>query len=396
MIETLVRRAIFIFNRDGFAILLYKIITYIYKRVRFVLLFPLPFLIPSSNKLVIFNGDYSKEFSDNSKYLFLYLSNNSEYTCFWSSEYNKVNKMLSSNGYNACNSKSIKGKILALRSEYAVTHVNFSSHQYPYILSSKRVQLWHGIPLKKLDERHLNWMNKYFYTYEYACLNSSAELSELKKSRCFKNVLYTGSPRNDILFENISGSEIGVNPKARQIINRAAVTDTIIGYFPTYRRWGMKNDLFDPVKMDEYLQSVNGHLIIKMHRNTDEYINDSLYENIHVIPPTGDIYPLFNDIDIMITDYSSIYFDYLCLNRPIIFYPYDYEVYKKRRGFNLQYDENTPGPIVKNSNELISTIDSVMSEDLYQDQREQLLNSLVKNNIGGSSKRIYKKIFTLV
>ena len=62
----------------------------------------------------------------------------------------------------------------------------------------------------------------------------------------------------------------------------------------------------------------------------------------------------------MITDYSSVMFDYSILNRPILFYVYDLEEYRDNlRGFNLDLEKEAPGPLIKNSEELINAIKNI-------------------------------------
>ena len=71
------------------------------------------------------------------------------------------------------------------------------------------------------------------------------------------------------------------------------------------------------------------------------------------MPSDADVYTFLSEVDILITDYSSIYFDYLLWERPIIFFPYDLEYYRDEdRGLIFEYDEYTPGPKIFNAKEL--------------------------------------------
>ena len=202
---------------------------------------------------------------------------------------------------------------------------------------------------------------------------------------------YTGYPRNDLFFREIHDAEIGVNPVAQEILERIPPEETVIGYFPTWR----ENEDVDPIEADifnTYLEEHDAHCIIKPHRYTDPFVDDTEFERIHVHPPTGDIYPIFEDIDILITDYSSIYFDYMLLDRPVAFYPYDYEDYIKNRGLNLDYDSMTPGPKPHEFNKLLDDLSDLISDDPYHQERQNILNDVFVDYEGEAVSNIYDNI----
>lgn len=77
--------------------------------------------------------------------------------------------------------------------------------------------------------------------------------------------------------------------------------------------------------------------------------------------------------DLLITDYSSIYIDYLLLERPILFLPYDREAYLKTRGFNFDYDEVTPGPKPKSYAEFLNSIEGLLYNEMnYVENRKKI------------------------
>ena len=84
-----------------------------------------------------------------------------------------------------------------------------------------------------------------------------------------------------------------------------------------------------------------------------------------------DIYPFLTFTDFLITDYSSIYFDYLMLNREIIFIPYDFENYTKNRELYFSYETITPGVKYSNFTDFISHLSSIEKLD-YSKERVQL------------------------
>lgn len=144
-------------------------------------------------------------------------------------------------------------------------------------------------------------------------------------------------------------------------------TKKTLCYLPTFR--DKKELLFLGEKSKSkiinflnFLNENNYQLITKLHFAGTNIVNrekDILYKykNIIILPSQMDIYPFLKYSDILITDYSSVYFDFLYLNRDIIFYPYDLTYYKLYdRGLLFEYNKITPGDKVFNLNELTDNL----------------------------------------
>lgn len=117
---------------------------------------------------------------------------------------------------------------------------------------------------------------------------------------------------------------------------------------------------------------------------------EETYSNILFIKPFEDIYPLLPVSDYLITDYSSIYFDYLLLNKEIIFYPFDYTEYvNEDRKLYFDYDEITPGEKVYTFEKLLDTL-SILNNLDFSKEREQIKNKFWRFQDGDSSSRIYE------
>jgi CDP-glycerol glycerophosphotransferase len=124
-----------------------------------------------------------------------------------------------------------------------------------------------------------------------------------------------------------------------------------------------------------------------MHPNFDDKINMELLniKNIHLFSGKDwpEIMDYLNCFDALITDYSSIYFDYLLLDRPIIFLPYDYEQYSRDTGFTVPYDDFTPGHKPSTMKEFMSAIQESFDTDRYKTERQRvsrICNRFQKNN----------------
>ena len=152
--------------------------------------------------------------------------------------------------------------------------------------------------------------------------------------------------------------------------------------------------------MLEELQAV---LIIKLHPRDLSYSVKQFEENsnrIFIVSNNEilDVYPLLKNTDVLLTDYSSVYFDFLMLDRPIVFTPFDIDKYLTRdRELYYEYDSITPGFKAKNWPETFSHIQSLLSNrDNEKQMREKTCKMFNKFGDGKSSERVYNTICELL
>jgi len=157
--------------------------------------------------------------------------------------------------------------------------------------------------------------------------------------------------------------------------------------------WRNKNKNFlesaipDIDMLNAILKKNDLSMYIKLHPNTDT-INKQC-SNVLFMDPQEDIYNFLHQSDLLITDYSSIYFDYLLLNKEIVFYPYDYEEYSKdEREFYFDYTSFTPGKKVYTFEDLLESLNHLKKLD-YSHERKILKDTLWKHQNGDASERIY-------
>ena len=246
------------------------------------------------------------------------------------------------------------------------------------------MQTWHGTPLKKLatdmDEVHMpgtdTERHKRNFTRESAkwdFLISPNEYSTEIFKRAFKfddKMLETGYPRNDFLFTN--SDEEAVN-NLKKDLNLPA-DKKIILYAPTWRddsfhgKGRYKFNLeFNMQQMyealsDEYI------IILRLHYLVSENLDISGYEGfIYDYSSYEEIRDLYVISDMLITDYSSVFFDYANLERPMIFYTYDIDNYRdKLRGFYFDFENKAPGPLVKTTDALLEEINKTKTENFNE------------------------------
>lgn len=244
-------------------------------------------------------------------------------------------------------------------------------------------QLWHGFPLKtigsmsKSDTRSPDAIRRIWNQYDlifsysdtYSSLMNACFLQSQQKYKI------TGMPRNDFLFHSEGRANL------ETLLQRSLADRRIVYYMPTYRtldKPGMQSkqingarsnsnlfhfEAFADQRFDQFLEEHSILLVMKLHPFEEFYMRQQLdryqYKNIALLSDSRlrsekmDLYETLNAADALITDYSSVYFDYLLLDRPLIFVSSDEQEYAANRGFLLNpYDIWTPGPKVQNQEQL--------------------------------------------
>lgn len=240
------------------------------------------------------------------------------------------------------------------------------------------VNFWHGVPWKKIGLdgfEQSNKLKRFYYSLQTKVLSSdyylslSDDFSSILRSACGakrNKIIQAGYPRNSLFYNPSQITECKdklikyINKKQRGIETSQATK--IITYMPTFRDKTDKNFSFFDMGSDELsrlktiLEGNDAIIIQKAHYASKVNTTDSYYSRII----NADEYPaqeLLATSDILITDYSSCFFDYLLLDRPIIHYLYDYEYYSKLdRGLYYTKEEVAAGDVATSEEELIQSI----------------------------------------
>lgn len=392
----------------------------------FLPIYWISFLVPRNKEIWVFGSSLGKSFTGNPKYLYLFVNNeDTQIRPIWISRNDYVVSKLKSEGYEAYNILSFKGMLFALCAKvYIFDHF---SKDISFWLSggSIKVNLWHGIPLKKINKdnkfdetrnpsnlyKTLRWtirriQNEKPSHYYTATSKIVKDIFESAFRATPERILICGYPRNDILFENeylINKNQVVVDSyEFYKDINKIKEEGTnVIIYMPTFR--ASEEQFFEIIKLEklnQFLRDNNTILLVKAHhmsRITKEFANIR-YSNILNIKATDDPYPFLNISDMLITDYSSVYFDFLLTDRPIIFFPYDLEIYRSEsRELYYEYDSVTPGPRSENIEELMKSIDDYLKGiDHFKSDRKRVRNMMFDYKDGKSSKRLYEKIINII
>ena len=394
----------------------------------FLNLLPLPFnllahFIPKKKNLWVFGCWFGNKFSDNSKYLYLYcMKNHPEINIVWLTKNKDLILPLRKEGIKIEYVYSFKGFFYNLIAAVGICGTNCLTDLNLFCCSKKmkNVLLWHGQPLKRLSEdielKNGNFFIKFLIKFikfnRIFFLQSSTDLvvtsSENDRDifrRCFcKNAIVTGYPRNDVFFDDKKLTYFE-NLKKNNCKN-------IIMYCPTFRGHPI-GDICGTVDLllknleliDSFFTKHDSVLLVKLHyvdqRKVLSVNND--FKNVIFINDEqigNDINLALKSVDVLITDYSGIYFDYLLLNKPIVFFPFDYDYYKnKDRGFYYDYfDEKiTPGPKAKNWDEILVLLEDLFNgNDNYITKRIEARKKFNKYNEGNNSERVFREILKIL
>lgn len=183
------------------------------------------------------------------------------------------------------------------------------------------------------------------------------------------------------------------NIKNRMNINNEK---DIVLYAPTWRGETKGSNEFDINKLIhdlKELSKIEANILFRGHSITQALLKDIVFPENIIIPP-GDISTnhLMSVVDILISDYSSVFFDFIPTGKPIIHYIYDIEEYTTVRGLNLSIDE-LPGHIAKNTEELVSSVDYCLKNQDPSDNYLEAKKRFCPYDFGESSNHVIQWFF---
>lgn len=332
----------------------------------------------------LFSSTDNSHYNYNSRYLFEYVKENlPEITpLFVINEPELRNSLSSKYGKQYfIETESIQGIRQALSAGVWFTSAGLPA--YGTGLHKKRliINLWHGVPLKKialLDPNLKKAARIYFkkiFSENYTCiLTTSHELIPLM-ARSFAvsedKIKVWGQPRNDGLFQKNDCREI----LGQLFPDLPEYTKTVL-YAPTFRDYGQVQLFpfkdFDQKQLEAFLDEKNMLLFIRTHVAEQGSAAPYLGKRIRFLgnEQAEDVTGILNIFDCLITDYSSIYIDYLLTDKPMIFLPYDRQQYLDGRGMNFDYDDVTPGPKPETFNDFLDALSP--KEDFWKSERTRV------------------------
>jgi CDP-glycerol glycerophosphotransferase len=357
------------------------------------------------NNVILYESSNAKRINGNPYALFKFLVDNPDYKDYihvWSTKDLKddVVKEYSSN-------KNVK--FVLFNSKQYLKYLTIAKYlindsTFPYFFIRKEdqiyVNIWHGTPLKSMGKDingaigdHKNIQRNFLHT-SYL-INSNKFTSEVLLKSHDIHTLYNGHVANigypcvDLLF----------NTDKKKLKDLLGVNEdeTIVLYAPTWR--GKSHLSVDDtvneieVLLDNIKNNLppNFRLFVKLHTYTMKFVTQDLKKL--AIPEHLDINEMLSITDILITDYSSVFFEFLSTKRPILFFCYDKDEYIKERGLYIPL-EDLPGPICETSEEIINSLKNI---NLIQKKYEKTYSDFIKKfayyDDGNASKRVADLIF---
>jgi CDP-glycerol glycerophosphotransferase (TagB/SpsB family) len=363
------------------------------------IIYAFSFLVPRSKQKWAF-GSFRNAFNDNAKYLFIYLSENMpDKEIVWLSASKQTVQHIRSLKLQAEYMGSWKGLWFALRAKYWFVNAYTSDILFFASGGATCINLWHGVGLNKkiefsitegeLAKRYVQktWKERFFHPESFRrpnyMLSSTPFQSEIF-AEAFRlkteQLLNIGYPRNTILLANENERQAFINkyenPQVAPLIHKLKSFSKVYVYMPTWRD-SQRNIFSESMNLNilnQMMKEKNSLLLLKPHANT---IVDSekynAFENILFADKNVDIYPVLPYTDVLITDYSSILYDFMLMHgKELILYLYDYDAYKIQRDFFQDYLLDIPGKICYSFSELQQCLQTG-AHLINEEKRQQLI-----------------------
>lgn len=376
----------------------------------------LSFLFPRDKTIWLFGSTFGRRFADNPRYFYLYLSqlgnrkkesdrkshiDGKPIRPIWISQDQELVEHLKQNGYEAYYYYSTKGFWYCLRGK--VYFFDNYAKDISFWLSggAKKINMWHGIPLKKiqhdntfdpfrhpknLKERICNFPRNISDEKPHHFVLTTSHFLKPVFSSAFQTeqVLVCGYPRSDRLV-GAGPDNLYTLPEQQTIEKmniRQQANQKMVYYTPTFR--DSEEHFFESMdlqRFQDFLKTEGILFCVKLHPKSKlkKEFQKMEGEQIINIDADTDPYVFLEKADILVTDYSSIYFDYLLLDRPIIFFNYDLELYLgSSRELYFDYEEYTPGRKAANQSELQDALKNALNGyDLEEKEKRKLLKEKV-------------------
>lgn len=338
-------------------------------------------------------GSFRGGFNENSKYLFLYCNEHiRDKHSVWISENPQTVQHIRSKGLEAYSVTSLRGIWWALTSKYWFVNAYTSDILFCLAGGATVVNLWHGLPWKCIEfgirrgelARRYSREDKWDVFYHPACFRRPdylltagemttdifADAFRVEKDCCLRY----GYPRDLLLSQTRTAVRAFIekyeSADTVQLVDHLDGYDHVYIYMPTWR--DSQRNLFatgmDLTALNEVMVEQNAILLLKPHPNTVLPQMES-FSNLICMDRTADIYCILPFTDVLITDYSSVMFDYpLMPGKGMILYQYDYDEYIREREFNFPLEGNIIGHKVVSFPQLIEVI---RSRDYALDEAER-------------------------
>lgn len=354
--------------------------------------------LPVRSNWVLFESHMGKQYSDSPKYIYEELSReNRKYKYIWS--FVEPDSVEVPGPSIKVKRNSLKHFYYLVRSKYWVDNQGMAK------LAPKRkeqvyLQTWHGTPLKRMgydqnnlpSEQALSTLRFQVNAWNYFVSPNSYSTTIFKGAfRYDGEVIESGYPRNDVLINK--PDEMIQKTKEHFKIDSSK---KVVLFAPTFRDWdpnSFQKALKDIQSLSEKIDD-NTVVLLRLHYLLANKIKGyNLKQNIINASSYQDIQELYLISDILITDYSSVMFDFALLKRPIILYCYDLDEYLYRRGTYFNLEEKSPGPICSAIEEVIGYLNKPNGFVDYEQALDRFSEEFGSKEDGQATQRVIKEVF---
>jgi CDP-glycerol glycerophosphotransferase (TagB/SpsB family) len=268
-------------------------------------------------------------------------------------------------------------------------------HAYRTHRAQHVLQTWHGTPLKRLArDRDVGSRTRLAALREGrrwdALLAQNAYSTErFRSAYAYRGPIWeTGYPRNDVL------ADIG---RAADIRDRVGIAggDRVVLYAPTWR--DNRNDLVDAIDLVGFAAQLpeNHVLLVRAHSRVLESGRDLAATRLVDVTTYPDVAELMLVADVLVTDYSSVMFDFVVTDRPMIFYTPDLGHYGDvLRGFYFDFVPEAPGPVVETSQDLLAAVvEAQTAPEKYAARRAAWRERFATHDDGHVAERVVRKLY---
>jgi CDP-glycerol glycerophosphotransferase (TagB/SpsB family) len=326
-------------------------------------------------------GAARNRFGDNTAYLYLFLAARPAVTrCVWITGSGELRNRLRAAGLEAEKRWSFQGMRACLRARWYVISSYTSDVNRWLADGATIVNLWHGVPLKRIERDIAGGPLRFLYDDRqpmraaFADQTRTPDLllapSSFVAERCFVSAfaipldrcLSFGYPRTDHFLRPRDEPPHELLVRDSRAWHRLRKRRRVVGYFPTFRDDDVGAATPGGLDLDRLvaaLDAIGAHLVFKPH-----------VVSVSSVAPEGATTLAYQDdadaylplCDVLVTDYSSLAFDFMLLDRPIVYFVPDLDDYAHYRGFYFKPSEMMPGRTVRDPEELVAAVEAALDD----------------------------------
>ena len=287
-------------------------------------------------------------------------------------------------------------------SKYLVNNTNFPWY-FRKVPGQVYLQTWHGTPLKRLardiatnylTKSYLDTMDREASYWDYLITPNEFCTHILPNAFGYSGqVIESGYPRND----RLTTATAKDRQRIRESIGVADPSTILVMYAPTWRdfkrtatgKWDTVNFMDPNIKLPDGFQ-----MMFRGHSNTIDAHSAKVAGNAIDVTTYPDVTDLYIAADVLVTDFSSVMFDYTVTGKPIMFLAPDLERYRAERGFYFDFEAEAPGPILNSDTEVLSSLlklDAIANQ--YLDKYRAWQKKFNDLEDGKASKRVVERVW---